>query len=468
MSNDPKKQIAQSTTRRRFIGGLAAAGAAPAALAQQSSASRYDVIVIGGGFAGVTASRDLGWRGKKTLLLEARPRLGGRTWTAEFSGHDVDVGGTWIGWSQPNVWSEVMRYNVPIVESAAANASQAIWMNQGKAVTVTMDAYAAAFEAVANKYFAPARGVFPRPFDPLFAEDVDGLDTLSAAEAIESLDLTEHERGLISTFAAMNGHSPPDQSSYLDQMRWFALGDFNLWNMWDNLGRYRIKGGTRVLLDRMQNDNRSEVRYSSPVRSITQTQDGATVTAIDGATFESRKVIVALPLNCLADVDFSPGISGTKRRVSETRHTGSGTKIYARTRRKHPVFLGHGNHEMPLCFLFTEYDDADSQLLVGFGVDPALVDLNDHQAVTAAMRQYVPDLELAETLSHDWNADPYARGTWCMYRPNTLTNDLSELQRAEGNIHFAGADIANGWRGFIDGAIESGSRTARLVADLLA
>ena len=153
--------------------------------------------------------------------------------------------------------------------------------------------------------------------------------------------------------------------------------------------------------------------------------------------------------------------------MSEARHTGSGTKVYARTRRKHPVFLGHGEHDMPLCFLFTEYDDAESQLLVGFGIDPERIDMNDQQEILAAMRRYVPDVELEETLSHDWNADPYARGTWCMYRPNTLTSDLAELQRAEGNVHFAGADIANGWRGFIDGAIESGSRAARQVAELL-
>ena len=127
---------AQQTTRRRFISGLAAAGAAPALMAQENEDAGYDVIVIGGGFAGVAAARELSWRGRKTLLLEARDRLGGRTWTTRFSDHDIDVGGTWIGWSQPNVWSEMMRYELPISESAAAQASQAIWMDRGKAVRV--------------------------------------------------------------------------------------------------------------------------------------------------------------------------------------------------------------------------------------------------------------------------------------------------------------------------------------------
>ena len=40
----------------------------------------YDVIVIGAGFAGVTAARDLASAGRSVLVLEARDRLGGRTW----------------------------------------------------------------------------------------------------------------------------------------------------------------------------------------------------------------------------------------------------------------------------------------------------------------------------------------------------------------------------------------------------
>ncbi len=54
-----------------------------------------------------------------------------------------------------------------------------------------------------------------------------------------------------------------------------------------------------------------------------------------------------------------------------------------------------------------------------------------------------------------------------MYPPGLLTDGLEELQRAEGRVHFAGADIADGWRGFIDGAIESGAQTAHVVSQLL-
>ena len=52
-----------------------------------ASPAMPDVIVIGGGFAGVTAAREASLRGRSVLLLEARDRLGGRTWTAPWGGY---------------------------------------------------------------------------------------------------------------------------------------------------------------------------------------------------------------------------------------------------------------------------------------------------------------------------------------------------------------------------------------------
>lgn len=66
----------------------------------------YDSIVIGSGFAGLIAARDISQHGS-VLLLEARDRIGGRTWTAQVFGEDVEMGGTWVHWNQPHVYSEI-------------------------------------------------------------------------------------------------------------------------------------------------------------------------------------------------------------------------------------------------------------------------------------------------------------------------------------------------------------------------
>jgi NADPH-dependent 2,4-dienoyl-CoA reductase/sulfur reductase-like enzyme len=49
--------------------------------------TKYDVIVIGAGFTGLTAARDLSTAGKSVLLIEARDRIGGRTWASKSHGH---------------------------------------------------------------------------------------------------------------------------------------------------------------------------------------------------------------------------------------------------------------------------------------------------------------------------------------------------------------------------------------------
>jgi monoamine oxidase len=57
-----------------------------------------DVIVIGAGFAGVAAARDLTEAGHRVVVLEARDRIGGRTWYRQIPGTDVraEYGGMFI------------------------------------------------------------------------------------------------------------------------------------------------------------------------------------------------------------------------------------------------------------------------------------------------------------------------------------------------------------------------------------
>jgi pseudooxynicotine oxidase len=463
----------KNPNRRKFLGastaGLAAAAITPTVLAQSNSEvadpNHYDVIVIGAGFAGVTAARDASWLGHKTLILEARPRLGGRCFTSSFGGHsDVDFGGKWVGWSQPHVWAEIMRYGIEVDESAAlARATNQIWMENGQRVDGDPAQYGAMFDHGANVFYEPSREAFPRPFDPLFNQEHQELDSISAAEALADMDLEPTIKDLMTSFTAINGHSDPSESSYYDQLRWFSLSNFSLVNMWDNVGRYRIKGGTKTLIEAMQESSNAELKLANPVSSISQDENGVTVNTRRNETYTAKAVILALPLNCVADIEFSPAISETKIRVSQERHTGSGTKVYARIEADQPVMSGHGTIDMPLNFIWTEYDDPESHILVGFGTSPSTLDINNNDAVSDAVQRYLPDAQLIESFGYDWNLDPYSKGTWCMYRPNVFTQDFEELRQAEGRLHFAGGDIALGWRGFIDGAIETGMTTAKAV-----
>jgi pseudooxynicotine dehydrogenase len=83
------------------------------------------------------------------------------------------------------------------------------------------------------------------------------------------------------------------------------------------------------------------------------------------------------------------------------------------------------------------------------------------------IRQFLPEAEVVAAKGHDWTADPFAGGTWSVYRPGQLTRYLRELQRPEGRLFLAGSDVASGWNGFIDGAIETGLRVGREVVQLV-
>src|SRR3954453_3374198 len=126
-------------------------------------------------------------------------------------------------------------------------------------------------------------------------------------------------------------------------------------------------------------------------------------------------------------------------------------------------FVALGGADWPITFLQTEYWDGGDTLVVGFGPDASAIDVTDLAAVQDQVRRLIPDAEVVDVASHDWVAAPLSAETWPMQRPGALTASLAELQRPEGPLVLAGSDYADGWAGFIDGAIEGGLRAARTV-----
>ena len=104
----------------------------------------FDVVIIGGGAAGIGAARALAASGRSTLLLEASARLGGRAWTAEIAGLRLDLGCGWLHSGDRNSWTRVAEE-----AGAAVDRRRPAWGVQYRNLSFSPDEQRAAHAAFA-------------------------------------------------------------------------------------------------------------------------------------------------------------------------------------------------------------------------------------------------------------------------------------------------------------------------------
>jgi monoamine oxidase len=249
-------------------------------------------------------------------------------------------------------------------------------------------------------------------------------------------------------------------------LRWHALSGYSLELTQFTGGRVTIAGGTRALLEAIASAAPFERRLATTVAAVSQREDRVEIETSDGTRFAAHAAIVAVPLNALGQIAFTPALSEPKQRAIALGQASRGIKIFIHARgeplRQNSIRAGH-----PFGYLDTDSLNGDgSQLLIGFGIDAERCDAGDLSAVQRALEAILPGYEVLGATAHNWLADELARGTWAIHRPGWYEHHHAAMQQPDGRVLFAGSDIANGWAGFIDGAIESGLRTGARAAAL--
>lgn len=214
------------------------------------------VLIIGAGFAGLTAARELEALGAEVEIFEARDRVGGRAWTTELLGHTLELGATWVHWMQPFVWTEIVRYNQKLV--ASPDYEKAMWLGGGDVHAGSEEDLDATLQRPQAKIFEDSEEFFPFPHDPLYvlSENYDGdpdvaerfrqADEGSVLDALRNGDYSQEEIDVCDAYwsAGYNGYTAT--ASPLMAKHWAALSDHRLSLLDEQTLKFKLAGGMRV------------------------------------------------------------------------------------------------------------------------------------------------------------------------------------------------------------------------------
>ncbi|MGY1615354.1 flavin monoamine oxidase family protein [Geodermatophilus sp. SYSU D00691] len=430
-----------------------------------TSSVEQDVIVVGGGLAGLTAARELRHAGRRVLVLEARDRLGGRAYTSRLAGRDVELGGAQVHWFQPHVFAELTRYGIPY-RPLPVPERWTLWSG-GQLHEGAMADLAFRLEELSGRLLAEARDVVPLPYEPLAVpEAVSALDGLSLQDRIDAAGLSAEDRDLANAMFSTAASAPCAEAGFLTVLREVALtgGDVMLWLEANGACGLR----TADLVTALVSDGDPTVLTATPVTAVEQRDSTVTVVTRAGDEFTASAAVVAVPLNVLGAMTFTPALGDTKQMMAKEGQASRGVKVWGVVAGVSGPVAALAPDSRPITALTSwEVLDDGHQLVFGLGPDARRLDPGDDDAVAAAVLDLLPaGARIEAVAAHDWWSDDFSRGTWSTFRPGQLSG-LRALQEPEGRVVLAGGDCASGWNGTMDGAVESGLRAARTVAGML-
>jgi monoamine oxidase len=244
----------------------------------------------------------------------------------------------------------------------------------------------------------------------------------------------------------------------------------------------RFVGGSQLVALRMaERLGAKRIQLRAPVRRIEQSRGRALVVCDRNITVSARRVVVAVPPAVTALIDHDPPLSAGRAQLTQRFPMGSVIKVMALYDK--PFWRGEGltgqvtSDTGPSRLTFDNTPPEGSPgVLLGFleGTEAREYgrrSLEDRRtAVLANFAQYFGPRAAKPNryIEMNWGAERWTRGCYVGYTPPGVLLDYGRyIREPAGLIHWAGAETATLWNGYMDGAVRSGERAAGEVLSAL-
>lgn len=420
-----------------------------------------DVVVVGAGVAGLAAARALALGGQRVVVLEARDRIGGRTWTDSSLGVPVDLGASWIHGIDGNpLWALAPRFGIDTVEftvgSFQFDGRPIAWHDPSGAALSAEDTSAfvadlhtvdAALDAVVAQ--APPPSTYAAAVDTVLRSlrwQGDRAARVREYTAHRSEDLCGAPVTVLDAHGLDEEHVPGDEVVFPGGYAQYA----------------------RALAEGL------DVRLSSVVRSVTQAGDSVTVGLADGTTVAAPQVVVTVPLGVLqaGDVVFDPPLSAPVTGALDRLGMGTYDKVFLRfpTRFWGDSWVirqqGSAGVDWHSWYDMSRVTGAPvlAALVGGAGArrletlpDAMVVD----EGVAALRKMFGPSVPQPEAFRITrWAEDPFSRGSYSYLHVGASTDDHDLLGTPSGRVQLAGEATWSDDPATVHGALLSGLRAA--------
>lgn len=406
--------------------------------------STFDVIVIGGGLAGLAAADRLRNESTSVLVLEGSERLGGRTFGRywEPAGREIDLGGTWLLPSFTVATDLIKDLRLKTRLSPEAR----LWMTHFS--TGIREERVLPRQDAAD--LLQATGLLVANYQDQEAA-VSAVDLLSRVRMSRRSSDWHHATHRFLAGAPMAevdaGHLFLDEEDLLNPEH-YSL---------------QIEGTTQKLVDALSKRSGAHIKANSRVEQVEHDGMMWLVTTGQSRQYRAMHVVVALPRNTLASVSFRPSPSGALAELIARPHTGASRKdwfVLDNADTHFRVFASEG----PFGYFRSEAELPDGGMLA-VALAPQVEGLIDPPDFEHLLQPYLPGVRVRSHMRHDWVADPFAKGTWLAPRPGDYARN-SSARSPHPHLYFVGSDFSVDFPGTIEGALRTGISAAERIAGL--